>query len=193
MRHGASSAMQMMRCMHARHPAACGGLPGASPPPHPGLPTTHCYYFGSVQEEELKKKRDEREKQDAGAEGRPEESPYFHPTLNPQGLPPNKASGPAGMTAMPLPKPPPLPAGPKPMGGLAPTPAAPPLPPGPPPGAGGMAPLPPPSGPPPGMVLPPPAGPPPGEHSLDRGLLQCCPKSLGLCGLVYPSVHTCAD
>ncbi|KAF8068275.1 ERF071 [Scenedesmus sp. PABB004] len=80
-----------------------------------------------------------------------------------------------GLSSVPLPKPPPLPAGPQP--GLPPPPGAPPLPPGPAPGGAGMLPpplgpppgfappglplLPPPPGPPPGAVLPPPKGPPP--------------------------------
>ncbi|PSC68774.1 WW domain-binding 11 [Micractinium conductrix] len=111
---------------------------------------------------------------------RPEDSVYFHPTLNPMGIPPpgkaqkykmDSEAGPSGATGLPLPVPkqPPLPKGlppppprppPRPDG----APPALPPPPGPPPG---VAPLPPPPGPPPGMSpLPPPPGPPPGVAPL---------------------------
>jgi mRNA biogenesis factor len=73
-------------------------------------------------------------------ERRPEESVYYHPTLNPQGLPPpGKAqryktmlslSTGDGSSAVPLPKPPPLPKGPAPSRHLPPPPGAPPKPPG---------------------------------------------------------------
>ncbi|KAJ9528001.1 hypothetical protein QJQ45_005552 [Haematococcus lacustris] len=162
----------------------------------------------------LKKKREEDLRKRAGAEGagtagaapfdpaiqgaaaasiRPEDSRYYHPTLNPTGAPPpgklaaalitapaagSKAGSAAGN--IPLPKAPPLPAGPAPK--LPAPPAAPPLPsgpapgqpslqeaplvllpapPGPPPGWTGEV-LPPPTAPPPGWRLPPPSGPPPG-------------------------------
>lgn len=112
---------------------------------------------------------------------RPEDSRFYHPTLNPTGapLPGKQASGlvaaPMGKQGIPVPKPPPLPAGPKPH--LPPPPAAPPMPAGaPPPQAASLPPapasapiLPPPSFPPPALVatapppgmLPPPPGPPP--------------------------------
>ncbi|KAK9908252.1 hypothetical protein WJX75_004876 [Coccomyxa subellipsoidea] len=106
-------------------------------------------------------------------EQRPENSVYYHPTLNPGGVPPpGKAqryrtdpfSEPGG-PAVPVPAAPPLPAGPAPgrlAGGPPSTSGALPPPPGPPPGA-----LPPPPGPPPAFgagMLPPPVGPPPGMH-----------------------------
>ncbi|CAL8469062.1 g8603 [Coccomyxa elongata] len=105
-------------------------------------------------------------------EQRPENSVYYHPMLNPQGIPPpgkpqryrtDPLSGP-GAPSVPVPAAPPLPAGPapgRPAGGPPSTSgAALPPPPGPPPGV-----LPPPSRPPPGFgvhMLPPPVGPPPG-------------------------------
>ncbi|EIE21057.1 hypothetical protein COCSUDRAFT_67053 [Coccomyxa subellipsoidea C-169] len=105
-------------------------------------------------------------------EQRPENSVYYHPTLNPGGIPPpgkaqryrtDPLSGPGG-PSVPMPAAPPLPAGPAPgrlAGGPPSTSGAPlPPPPGPPPGA-----LPPPPGPPPAFgagMLPPPIGPPPG-------------------------------
>uniref|UniRef100_A0A1D2AAA7 Wbp11/ELF5/Saf1 N-terminal domain-containing protein n=1 Tax=Auxenochlorella protothecoides TaxID=3075 RepID=A0A1D2AAA7_AUXPR len=84
---------------------------------------------------------------------RPEDSVYYHPTLNPLGLPPpgkaqryNTPATPSSSSAAPSIL-------------SVPVPALPPLPAGPAPGA----PLPPPPGPPPGVpVLPPPPGPPPG-------------------------------
>ncbi|KAK9813176.1 hypothetical protein WJX72_010156 [[Myrmecia] bisecta] len=114
----------------------------------------------------------------------PQESVYFHPTLNPLAIPPagkpQRYRGSADVLALPaaglhdpaahnpaaslpVPKPPPLPAGPAPGQLLPPPPGAPPVPPGLPPQPG-SAPLPPPPGPPPGSsgtVLPPPEGPPP--------------------------------
>ncbi|KAL6773978.1 hypothetical protein ACKKBG_A23315 [Auxenochlorella protothecoides x Auxenochlorella symbiontica] len=86
---------------------------------------------------------------------RPEDSVYYHPTLNPLGLPPpgkaqryNTPATPSSSSAAPSIL-------------SVPVPALPPLPAGPAPGA----PLPPPPGPPPGVpVLPPPPGPPPGYH-----------------------------
>ncbi|PNW81259.1 hypothetical protein CHLRE_07g348700v5 [Chlamydomonas reinhardtii] len=97
---------------------------------------------------------------------RPEDSPYYHPTLNPSGAPPpGKGVGPSATNkepsgpAIPVPKAPPLPAGPKPT--MPPPPAAPPLPSGPRPGGPPATPLPPPDEPPP-PVLPPPDHPPPG-------------------------------
>ncbi|KAG2496410.1 hypothetical protein HYH03_005636 [Edaphochlamys debaryana] len=96
---------------------------------------------------------------------RPQDSPYYHPTLNPTGAPPpgkgvvpnipKPASGPA----IPVPKAPPLPAGPRPT--MPPPPGAPSLPSGPAPGAAPHQVLPPPDEPPP-PVLPPPDHPPPG-------------------------------
>lgn len=95
-----------------------------------------------VQEEEYRKKHlsDLQASASAGPGSslplRPEDSRYYHPTLNPTGLPPpgKQASAavqatPAGLANVPLPKPPPLPSGPKPH--LPPPPAAPPLPAGP--------------------------------------------------------------
>ena len=81
----------------------------------------------------------------------PEDSVYYHPTLNPSGQPPagkpqryktsTVAPSANALAALPKPKPPPLPAGPAPQQNGA---------------------LPPPAGSPPGHFLPPPAGPPPG-------------------------------
>mmetsp|Transcript_18607 Transcript_18607/g.39967 ORF Transcript_18607/g.39967 Transcript_18607/m.39967 type:complete len:460 (+) Transcript_18607:167-1546(+) len=124
----------------------------------------------------LKKRKEEETKKRTGealptAAFRPEDSRYYHPTLNPTGAPPPGKSAAAVVTApvphavkpsIPVPKPPPLPAGPAPSRPLPPPPSAPPLPPGPAPG-GAMGALPPPPGPPPHhVVLPPPPGPPPG-------------------------------
>lgn len=125
-----------------------------------------------------------------------EDSVYWHPTLNPQGLPPpgkpqrykaqtvalegplaagggRAQAGPPGThLALPMPAPPPLPSGPAPGGAerpLLPPPPKAPLPAGP---APGSAVLPPPVGPPPGMAakpLPPPEGPPPGMSNGGQG------------------------
>ncbi|CAK0784079.1 hypothetical protein CVIRNUC_007282 [Coccomyxa viridis] len=98
-------------------------------------------------------------------EQQPENSVYYHPTLNPSGVPPpgkpqRYRTDPTNGPRVPLPVPaaPPLPAGPAPGRPTPPSTSAALLPPplGPPPGV-----LPPPAGPPPGM-LPAPAGPPPG-------------------------------
>ncbi|KAL4450675.1 hypothetical protein ABPG77_001031 [Micractinium sp. CCAP 211/92] len=131
-------------------------------------------------EEEAAKRMGGRGLEEIAAEPvrRPEDSVYYHPTLNPLGIPPPgkpqkyktevDAAGPAGLP-LPVPKQPPLPAGlppPPPRPPPRPEGAPPPLPPppGPPPGA---APLPPPPGPPPGVApLPPPPGPPPGKAPL---------------------------
>ncbi|GIL53533.1 hypothetical protein Vafri_9119 [Volvox africanus] len=121
-------------------------------------------------EEELKAKIGGPQLAAPGAAGpvmlRPQDSPYYHPTLNPTGAPPpGKGVVPAAPTkapsgpAIPVPKAPPLPAGPKPT--MPPPPAAPPLPRVPAPGAAPTEPLPPPDEPPP-PVLPPPDHPPPG-------------------------------
>ncbi|GMH33184.1 hypothetical protein BSKO_01018 [Bryopsis sp. KO-2023] len=150
-------------------------------------------------EEELRKKRsDYTEVQPAGpSESNPEDSRYYHPTLNPTGAPPPgkvnafqcpvpstaPAVRPPSKASLPIPAPPPLPPGPAPMGmgALPPPPAAPPLPPGPAPQMpqGGRLPLPPPLTPPPGYdepgrrffgdveVLPPPPGPPPSDEDSD--------------------------
>ncbi|EFJ47238.1 hypothetical protein VOLCADRAFT_75104, partial [Volvox carteri f. nagariensis] len=91
-------------------------------------------------EEELKAKIGGPQLAAPGAAGpvmlRPQDSPYYHPTLNPTGAPPPgkgvvpavPAKAPAG-PAIPVPKAPPLPSGPKPT--MPPPPAAPPLPKGP--------------------------------------------------------------
>lgn len=114
---------------------------------------------------------------------RPEDSPFYHPTLNPTGAPPpSKAGSMAGLQAskapnvpaLPVPKPPPLPAGPKPS--LPPPPSAsvlakasmeqwlePPAQPLPPPEGPPPPLLPPPDVAPPGFKLPPPPMPPPGR------------------------------
>ncbi|KAL4854138.1 hypothetical protein ACK3TF_005128 [Chlorella vulgaris] len=112
--------------------------------------------------------------------GQPEDSVYFHPTLNPMGIPPPgkpqkyktaSAIDPSAGLPLPVPKQPPLPSGlppPPPRPPRLPEGTAPlPPPPGPPPGVAGLAPLLPPPGPPPGLPparqpLPPPPGPPPG-------------------------------
>ncbi|KAG1675167.1 hypothetical protein FOA52_003390 [Chlamydomonas sp. UWO 241] len=111
----------------------------------------------------------------AAAPARPEDSRYYHPTLNPTGAPPPgkapatalaaPAPGQAAAAAapvklaIPVPRAPPLPAGPAPSRApLPPPPSAPPLPPGPAPTGYGASVLPPPPGPPPGVVLPPPPG-----------------------------------
>ncbi|KAL4433700.1 hypothetical protein ABPG75_000141 [Micractinium tetrahymenae] len=148
----------------------------------------------SMQEEEAAKRMGGRGLEEIAAEPvrRPEDSVYYHPTLNPLGIPPpgkpqkyktevDGAAGPAGLP-LPVPKQPPLPAGlppppprppPRPEGAPPPLPPPPGLPPGaaplpPPPGPPpGAAPLPPPPGPPPGAApLPPPPGPPPGKVPL---------------------------
>ncbi|KAK9833413.1 hypothetical protein WJX81_003227 [Elliptochloris bilobata] len=120
------------------------------------------------------------------AEKRPEDSVYYHPTLNPEGVPPPgkpqryRTDPTAGPTAprpaagLPVPAPPPLPRGPAPDA-LPPPPGPPPMPAGPAPlGAvdGATRPLPPPPGPPPGAggMLPPPPGPPPGMGGADAGV-----------------------
>lgn len=113
----------------------------------------------------LKRKKEEEAKAKHAIHGsRPEDSRFYHPVKNPTGAPPPGVV-PAALVAptgtIPVPKPPPLPPGPKPN--LPPPPAAPPVPSGPAPtmsAAGG--PLPPPAGPPPALTpLPPPSGPPP--------------------------------
>eukprot|EP00803_Ostreobium_quekettii_P004545 evm.model.scf_248EXC.4 EVM.evm.TU.scf_248EXC.4 scf_248EXC:22709-27528(+) len=119
---------------------------------------------------------------------RPEDSRYYHPTLNPTGAPPpGKATAfqcpvpisapgntvPPSKATLPVPAPPPLPAGPAParLHGLPPPPAAPPLPTGPalPPTSGGPQtsnshrseqPL-------PAPAMPPPMFDPSGAHSSD--------------------------
>ncbi|KXZ53748.1 hypothetical protein GPECTOR_6g665 [Gonium pectorale] len=95
-------------------------------------------------EEELKARTGGPQLAAPGAAGpvmlRPQDSPYYHPTLNPSGAPPPgkgvvptvPSKAPAG-PAIPVPKAPPLPSGPKPN--LPPPPGAPPLPKGPTPAA----------------------------------------------------------
>ncbi|GAB4822894.1 hypothetical protein N2152v2_009940 [Parachlorella kessleri] len=136
---------------------------------------------------------------------RPEDSVYFHPTLNPLGIPPpgkpqrykDEAGPSSNKPALPVPKPPPLPSGPAPH--LPPPPRPPPMPAGPaPPGAAplppppgpppGSSPLPPPLGPPPGFVLPPPPGPPPGSTAATAA----GPPSGGAAGPAAPPAATAA-
>ncbi|MEW5314196.1 MAG: hypothetical protein WDW38_005711 [Sanguina aurantia] len=142
-----------------------------------------CFEW-SVQEDETKQKQLEAGLAPSSIGGgggmlpvRPEESRYYHPVRNPTGAPPpGKVAStvvapmaPAGNSGIPVPRPPPLPAGPKPTHlMLPPPPLAPPLPKGmaPPSSSSAGIHLPPPSGPPPSMILPPPAGPPPGRALL---------------------------